>query len=200
MEALPPAQPGTMLRILATTDLAAALVPVPTSYGEGGTCAGVAELLEADLLALQEVDAGPGGGNEAEELFGPLGYQVAYERRQGDERADPGTAVASRHPITRRQLIELPDGGAVLAVRIEASDDAFWFCCAKAVLFEPGREGEREAEALALDMALVDLAAGDSIPPILAGDFDATPEAASMRFLAGLQSLEGRSTLWWTPG
>ena len=48
MEALSPAQSVTMLRILATTDLAAALVPVPTSYGEGGTCAGVAELLEVE--------------------------------------------------------------------------------------------------------------------------------------------------------
>lgn len=154
-------------------------------------------LLAPDLLALQEVDAGPGGGNQAEELFGPLGYQIVYERREGDERADPGIAVASRHPTTRRELIELPNGGAVLAVRIEAGDDTFWFCCAKPVPFEPGREGEREAEALALDTALVDLAAGDSIPPILAGDFDATPEAASMRFLTGLQSLQGRSTLWW---
>jgi endonuclease/exonuclease/phosphatase family metal-dependent hydrolase len=85
----------------------------------------------------------------------------------------------------------------VLAVRIEAAREAFWFCCAKPVPFEPGREGEREAEALALDTAVTDLAAGDSIPPILGGDFDATPEAASMRFLTGLQSLEGRSTLWW---
>jgi 2',3'-cyclic-nucleotide 2'-phosphodiesterase (5'-nucleotidase family) len=48
MEVLPPAQPGTRLRILATTDLAAALIPVPTSYGESGTCAGVAELLEVE--------------------------------------------------------------------------------------------------------------------------------------------------------
>jgi len=36
------------VRILATTDLAGTLVPMPTSYGEGGTCAGVVELLEAE--------------------------------------------------------------------------------------------------------------------------------------------------------
>jgi 2',3'-cyclic-nucleotide 2'-phosphodiesterase (5'-nucleotidase family) len=48
MELPPPARPGTALRVLATTDLAGSLVPVPTSYGEGGTCAGVAELLERE--------------------------------------------------------------------------------------------------------------------------------------------------------
>src|SRR4051794_20831042 len=37
----------------------------------------------------------PGGSNQADELFGPLGYAVEYERRAGEYRADPGIAVAS---------------------------------------------------------------------------------------------------------
>ena len=158
-------------------------------------------VLAPDLLALQEVDAGPGNSNQAEELFSSLGYSVDYERRDGDNRADPGIAVASRYPTTGREVIELPNGGAALAVRIQAGNDAFWFCCAKPMPWEPGCEGEREAEALALDAALAGLAASDTLPPILAGDFDATPDAASMRFLTGLQSLAGRSTFWldaWT--
>jgi 2',3'-cyclic-nucleotide 2'-phosphodiesterase (5'-nucleotidase family) len=48
MDPLPAALPGTALRVLATTDLAAVLVPFRTSYGEGGSCAGVVELLEAE--------------------------------------------------------------------------------------------------------------------------------------------------------
>ena len=48
MDPLPAALPGTVVRILATTDLAGTLVPMPTSYGQGGTCAGVVELLEAE--------------------------------------------------------------------------------------------------------------------------------------------------------
>jgi 2',3'-cyclic-nucleotide 2'-phosphodiesterase (5'-nucleotidase family) len=48
MEPLPPARPGTALRVLATTDLAGTLIPVRTSYGEGGSCAGVVELLERE--------------------------------------------------------------------------------------------------------------------------------------------------------
>ena len=43
---LPPALPGTALRILATTDLGAATVPYRTSWGESGTPAGVVALLD----------------------------------------------------------------------------------------------------------------------------------------------------------
>jgi 2',3'-cyclic-nucleotide 2'-phosphodiesterase (5'-nucleotidase family) len=48
MDPLPAALPGTALRILATTDLAAVLAPFRTSYGEGGSCAGMVELLEGE--------------------------------------------------------------------------------------------------------------------------------------------------------
>ncbi|SCF05550.1 2',3'-cyclic-nucleotide 2'-phosphodiesterase/5'-or 3'-nucleotidase, 5'-nucleotidase family [Micromonospora coriariae] len=48
MDTLPNARPGTAVRILATTDLGAAFVPLRTSYGTAGTCAGVAELLERE--------------------------------------------------------------------------------------------------------------------------------------------------------
>ena len=45
---LPAALDGTALRILATSDLGANTVPLRTSYGESGTCAGVVSLLEAE--------------------------------------------------------------------------------------------------------------------------------------------------------
>ncbi|SHN46964.1 metallophosphoesterase [Cryptosporangium aurantiacum] len=57
---LPEPVPGTKLRILATTDLGAAFVPVPTSVGPAGTCDGVAALLAAERARLPTVwlDAG----------------------------------------------------------------------------------------------------------------------------------------------
>ena len=152
--------------------------------------------LAPDLIALQEVDAGPDGSNQAAELLAPLGYTVAYERREGENRADPGIAVASRQPILEQRLIELPHGGAAVAARIDAGGDRFWFCSAVPMPIWPHQEGGREDEAVALDAALTELADGDGLPPILAGDFDATPESASIRFLSGLQSLQGRSTHW----
>jgi 2',3'-cyclic-nucleotide 2'-phosphodiesterase (5'-nucleotidase family) len=48
MTALAPALPGTRLRILATSDLGAATVPLPTSYGMSGTLGGIVELLERE--------------------------------------------------------------------------------------------------------------------------------------------------------
>lgn len=47
-----------------------------------------------------------------------------------------------------------------------------------------------------LDRWLTELAAEDSIPPVLAGDFDATPDSSSIRFLTGLQGLNGHNTFW----
>ena len=49
MNHLPPTEPGTVLRILATSDLGATFVPMPTSFGESGTCAGIVELLEREI-------------------------------------------------------------------------------------------------------------------------------------------------------
>jgi endonuclease/exonuclease/phosphatase family metal-dependent hydrolase len=158
--------------------------------------AGVA-LLAPDLLALQEVDAAPDGGSQAEELFGPLGYEIAHERRVGENVGDPGIAVASRHPIVDRRLIELPHHGAAVAARIRAPEGTFWFCSAAPSGWLPDQEGQREDDVIALDAALTEIAEGDELPPILAGDFNATPDSASIRFLCGLQSLHGHSTAWY---
>jgi hypothetical protein len=56
MTNLPPAVPGTSLRILATSDLGAATVPFRTSYGDSGTCAGVVSLLPIGAAAAGNHD------------------------------------------------------------------------------------------------------------------------------------------------
>jgi hypothetical protein len=78
MDPLPVALPGTALRVLATTDLAAVLVPFRTSYGEGGSCAGVVELVEATRvlpypLLCANVDVGLPASAMVESGVGPLG-------------------------------------------------------------------------------------------------------------------------------
>ena len=68
MEPLPGARAGTALRVLATTDLAAELVPRRVSWGESGTCAGVVELLNIERerqptvwLDAGDLTVGPAG-------------------------------------------------------------------------------------------------------------------------------------------
>lgn len=148
----------------------------------------------ADLIAFQEVDAGPGDDNQARELLDGLGYEVAYQRRERN--GDPGIAIASRHPIEQSQSTDLGHGGPALAARIRMGEHRLWFCSTVPMSWKPGFESEREDECVALDAWLTELAASETAPPILAGDFDATPDAASIRFLTGLQSLHGRSTYW----
>ncbi|HET9417528.1 MAG TPA: endonuclease/exonuclease/phosphatase family protein [Candidatus Limnocylindria bacterium] len=150
--------------------------------------------LEPDLIAMQEVAAIDGGANQADELLGNLGYRVAYTPHPGNKH--PGIAVASRLGMTESRVKELGHDGVAIAGRIPAGDEGFWFCSAVPLSWLPGFESQREDECLVLDEWLSDLAADDTIPPILAGDFDATPDASSIRFLTGLQSLRDRSTYW----
>ena len=80
MELLPAALPGTVLRILATTDLAAELIPQRVSWGEGGTCAGVVELLERERerqatvwLDAGDLTVGPAAALPGERPWGDMG-------------------------------------------------------------------------------------------------------------------------------
>jgi endonuclease/exonuclease/phosphatase family metal-dependent hydrolase len=153
-------------------------------------------VLAPDVMALQELDGTDDKHNQAIELFGPLGYQVRFEARPGENRGDPGIGIASRHPIGELQVTELGHGGVAVAAQVSIGDKRLWFCSAVPLGWWPNQEGQREDECVVLDQWLTDLAKGDELPPVLAGDFDATPEAASIRFLTGLQSLQGRSTHW----
>jgi len=55
-----------------------------------------------------------------------------------------------------------------------------------------GLEAESARERQAVALADLD-ARTEPLPTIIAGDFNATPEAASIRYLTGLQSIGGRS-------
>jgi len=59
-------------------------------------------------------------------------------------------------------------------------------------------DGEAEAARERQVVALTDLDARhrNALPTIIAGDLNATPQAASMRYLTGLQSLGGRSVCY----
>jgi endonuclease/exonuclease/phosphatase family metal-dependent hydrolase len=154
--------------------------------------------LQPDLVAFQETVWGD-GDDQAADLLGP-GYQVArHSRRSAD---GVGAAMASRWPL-----------GAVHEVDLHVTDRTagFPWCAALAVevaapaplgplLFvhhkpnwQHGWERERELQAVVAARFVEELVAGRDLHVVLAGDFDDPPDAASIRFWTGRQSLEGTS-------
>ncbi|MFF3227013.1 endonuclease/exonuclease/phosphatase family protein [Nocardia suismassiliense] len=154
--------------------------------------------LAPDLVALSEVvdteqlDALLDGtelhGTHQAEV---MAYAPPFVDRYG------GTAVASRWP---HQVVE------VLDLRLAGAGDVPW-CTVAAEVSLPG-EGEvlfvsttaawrldaeavREQQAVALSD--LDARHRTDLPTIIAGDFNADPDAASIRYLTGRQSLSGRS-------
>ena len=124
MHPLPSARPDTLLRILATSDLGAALAPMPTSFGQSGTCAGIVALLEREreLQPTVWLDAGDlVVGNPAYPLLG---------RRPWEEVADLpiAAAAAGNH--------EFDDG--VSALMEAARSLEFPLLCANADVGLPG--------------------------------------------------------------
>ena len=152
--------------------------------------------LRPDLIGLEEVDGSATHESQAHELLEGLGYEVAWEQRGDEEGGAPGIAVASRLPILERHVRQLGRQGVALGCRIGLEDDAFWFAATAPMSWQLGLEAEREEKVIELDAWLGELAARDTIPPVIAGDFDATPDTSSIRFLTGLQGLGGRSTFW----
>jgi 2',3'-cyclic-nucleotide 2'-phosphodiesterase (5'-nucleotidase family) len=85
---LPPPLPGTELRILATSDLGAAVTPARTSFGEAGTCAGVAALLERERGPAIWLDVG-------DLVVGHASYPLLGERPWAEVAELPIAAAAA---------------------------------------------------------------------------------------------------------
>ncbi|MEU1573281.1 endonuclease/exonuclease/phosphatase family protein [Streptomyces collinus] len=151
--------------------------------------------LSPDVLALQEVT------REDAEVLERSGWHVLPHPRWSAEGV--GAVLAARRPfgrtvsdtleVTERTVhtdwcgvlaaeLPLPEpSGTVLVVHHKPSWPYGW-------------ERERELQALATARLVESVMAERSLPhAVLLGDFDATPQAASLRFLQGLQSLDGLS-------
>lgn len=152
--------------------------------------------LAPDVISLQEVDGIDNERNQAAEIFEPLGYEVRFDPRPGRKDFEWGMAIVARHDLGDLEVTVLPHGGVAIAARVRVGERQLWFCAACPLGWWQNQESQREEECVALDEWLTGLAAGDELPPVMGGDFDATPDAASIRFLTGLQSLQGRSTHW----
>jgi endonuclease/exonuclease/phosphatase family metal-dependent hydrolase len=108
-----------------------------------------------------------------------------------------GTAIASRWPhrvveILDQRLMDAPDiPWCTLAATVPLPGEGDVLFIATAASWRPNAEAARERQAI----ALTDLDARHQqvLPTIIAGDFNASPNASSIRYLTGLQALGGRS-------
>ena len=155
--------------------------------------------VNADLVAFVEsvvTDA----YDQPLDLLGP-GYHLAHGSARGSDGA--GVTIASRWPIeaiheldlhvTSRVAPEFP--GITLVAEIEVPDPIgpLLFVCTNPS-WELPLELERQLQAVASARFIESLAGDRHV--VLAGDFDATPDTASMRFWRGLQALDGVSVCY----
>ena len=163
--------------------------------------------LDPDLMAFQEAGFTDGRHQVADVLRG-MGYHILH---QFEVQSDPrgvnglnttranGCCVASRWPMQFTELLSLDitehtHGYAALAVRVAVPSPVGPLLFVSAVTsWELNREYERERQAVEIVKMVHRHARKGEFPPIIAGDFDAAPEAASVRFLTGKQSLDGMS-------
>lgn len=157
------------------------------------------ERLDPDLIGFQEALHGD-TLDQAAELSEELGRHLAFVRASDfwrDPRFAFGNAVVSRWPILRRATLTLPDSGdgetrSAICVTVEAPVGPVAFTCTHLNWkFHHGHIRERQVLALS-EFVLKERPRG-GFPPLVVGDFNAEPDAAEIRFMAGLQSLEGRS-------
>ena len=164
--------------------------------------------LQPDLVAFQEAIVGD-GYDQVTDILGPV-YHVAHQTereadRGGDIEDGQGISIASRWPLG--EVLELD-----LNVTPRTADFACGTIIAEVLAPEPVGpllfvnhlpnwqltfEHERELQTVIAARAIEDLAEGrEEVHVVLAGDLDATPDAASVRFLGGRQSLGGMSVCY----
>jgi endonuclease/exonuclease/phosphatase family metal-dependent hydrolase len=135
------------------------------------------------------------------DLLGP-GYHVVYQAER--DPAGIGVSIASRWPLGAIQEVDLHVsprlvgfyGSTIVAEVLAPEPLGPLLFVGVSRSWEMGRERERELQALATERVIEQVLAGRRMHVVLAGDFDARPDAASIRFLTGRQSLEGVSVCY----
>lgn len=155
-------------------------------------------VLTPDIVLFQE-EVVTGDYDQAVDVLGPGWHVVHSSGRSAGERS--GIAIASRWPVLSAEELDLTVGGPPI-------DEFVWAALLVTVSAPFGpllvvnhfpeaaadRESERERQAVLVARRVAALTVSDDIPVVLGGDLDAEPDAGSLRFLTGRQSLHGEST------
>lgn len=154
--------------------------------------------LDADVIGLQEVLAFGALPNQADEIAAGLGWNVyhapAWEVGGG---LSFGNAILSPHRLFDTVCLPLPsppglDTRSAVFARVAAPHGPIpVFVTHLTVQFHLCHARRQQVVVLADHVAR--LAPIGEPPPVLLGDFNASPDSDEIRFLRGLTSLEGRS-------
>ncbi|MFE0800634.1 endonuclease/exonuclease/phosphatase family protein [Streptomyces sp. NPDC058812] len=151
-----------------------------------------------DLVAFQEVLPG-----QLDQLIAGTGLH-GTDQSQVSMAAPPfadrygGTAIATRWPhrvveVLDQRGTDAPDvPWLTLAAHVPLPDLGEVLFVAPTTSFRLDQEAARERQVLALSD--LDVRHRTALPTIMAGDFNADPDTAGIRYLTGRQSLAGRST------
>jgi endonuclease/exonuclease/phosphatase family metal-dependent hydrolase len=154
--------------------------------------------LDPDLVGLQEVFERD-GHSQAHEIAAGLGLGVGFgQAHDFGGGFHFGNAVLSRWPVASLTVLPLPVGDAdeqrsLLCAEIEAPLGRIPFYTTH-LNWKYHHGVVRERQVVAIAAHIEEAASAHALPAVLVGDFNAEPDAAEIRFLKGLQSLEGRST------
>lgn len=154
--------------------------------------------LSPDLVTLQEVVEGGSLGNQAGLIARELGLEWCFDSVDARRDGGPlGNAVLSRFPIRMNASVALPsapeDPRRALLCHVETPMGLLPIVSCH-LSWEMWLSPRREAQVVALDDFVKSHPA--DLPPIVAGDFNASPDTAAIRFLTGRTSLAGRGTYY----
>lgn len=165
--------------------------------------------ISPDLISFQEVMK-TSEDDQLAELVDGMGFSVTHQADM-QHYTPPfsdrfgGAAVATRWPHRRIEVVDsrgsiatdVPWATIAIAVPLPDLGDLIFIGATSS--WRLNAEAARERQALSL--ADLDSRHRCELPTIIAGDFNASPEAASIRFLTGRQSLYGQSAYYhdaWT--
>jgi endonuclease/exonuclease/phosphatase family metal-dependent hydrolase len=190
------------------------LVVTLNLWGRRGDWAGRREVLRAglheldpDLVAFVEA-VKTEEYDQVADLLGP-GYHVAHQRDRepggpGDVEPGQGASLASRWSLGEVHEVDLhvtPRAAGFASTTLVAEIDAPepygpLLFAGHVPNWQLSFERERELQAVAAATFVEELVGGRELHVVFAGDFTADPDAASVRFLTGRQSLEGTSVCY----
>lgn len=152
-----------------------------------------------DVIGLQEVLRYP-GFDQASLIADGLGFEIAWAMSSPNHGFPVGNAILSRWPILEQRSVPLPNGGSdesriLLYALIDAPFGKLPFFTTH-LNWKLHHGHVRQLQVRALATAIDEIAPDGSFPPVVVGDFNASPDADEVRFMKGLTALGGECVYW----